>query len=128
MLFTKGSSRKLRPDKQRNLDSNGNPTTYMSGTAKMLPTCFDVQAVPKQRIISQSEKPTELYKQILDYITKPGEIVLDQFAGSGAVGEAAILSNRKALLIELDKKKIPKIAKRLNMQKVFDMYVTPATP
>ena len=128
LLFTKGPSRKLRPDKQRNLDANGDPTRFMAGTTRMLPTCFDVQAVSKKNVIAQSEKPAELYKQILDYITTPGEIVLDQFAGSGAVGEAAIATNRKAILIELDPAKIIKIAKRLHMQKVFDMYTMPATP
>ena len=128
LLFTKGPSRKLRPDKQRNLDANGNPTRFMAGTTRMLPTCFDIQAVSKKNVIAQSEKPAELYKQILDYITTPGEIVLDQFAGSGAVGEAAIATNRKAILIELDPTKIVKIAKRLHMQKVFDMYTVPAIP
>lgn len=54
--------------------------------------------------------------------------MLDQFAGSGAVGEAAIATNRKAILIELDPAKIVKIAKRLHMQKVFDMYTVPAIP
>lgn len=124
MLFTKGKSRALRPDKQRGVDANGNPTQFMAGTAGMLPTCFDVQAVPKKNIIAQSEKPVELYKQILEYITKPDEIILDQFAGSGAVGQAAIETNRKAILIEFDKTKVQNIAKRLNMLCMGDYYMS----
>jgi len=115
LLFTKGKARALKPDKQRGVDENGTPTRFMSGTNGMLPTCFDVQAVPKKEIIAQSEKPVELYEQILEFITKPGEIVLDQFAGSGALGVAAINKGRKAILIEHAKEKVEAIAKRLGM-------------
>ena len=96
----------------------------MSGAAGMLPTCFDVQAVSKKNIIAQSEKPVELYKQILEYITCQGEIVLDQFAGSGAVGQAAIETGRKAILVEFDTNKVKKIAERLNMIRIGDYYLS----
>jgi len=125
LFFTKGKARALKPDKQRGLDANGNPTRFMSGANGMLPTCFDVQAVPKKEIISQSEKPVALYEQILEYITLPGEFVLDQFAGSGAVGEACINTGRKCILVEKCKEKIQKIVQRLNMKFVNeDIYVT----
>lgn len=123
LFFTKGKARALRPDKQRGLDENGNPTRFMSGANGMLPTCFDVQAVPKKDIIAQSEKPVALYEQILDYISKPNEIVLDQFAGSGALGEAALNKGRRAILIELAKEKVEKIACRLKMNKIKEAYI-----
>jgi len=122
LFFTKGKARALRPDKQRGLDSNGNPTRFMSGANGMLPTCFDVQAVPKKDVIAQSEKPVALYEQILDYISKPNEIVLDQFAGSGALGEAALNKGRRAILVEYAKEKVENIARRLKMKKVGEMY------
>ncbi|SEF90654.1 DNA-methyltransferase [Lachnospira multipara] len=122
LFFTKGKARALRPDKQRGLDENGNPTRFMSGANGMLPTCFDVQAVPKKDVIAQSEKPVALYEQILDYISKPNEIVLDQFAGSGALGEAALNKGRRAILIELAKEKVEKIACRLKMNKIKEAY------
>lgn len=122
LFFTKGRARALRPDKQRGLDENGNPTRFMSGANGMLPTCFDVQAVPKKDIIAQSEKPVALYEQILEYISKPNEIVLDQFAGSGALGEAALNKGRRAILIELAKEKVEKIACRLKMNKIKEIY------
>ena len=125
LLFTKGKARCLRPDKQRGVDANGNPTKFMSGAAGMLPTCFDVQAVPKKNVIAQSEKPVELYKQILKYISLQGEVILDQFAGSGAVGQAAVETNRKAILIEYDPDKVKKIAERLDMLPIGDYYVKP---
>jgi len=113
MIFSKGKARNLRPDKQRGLDKQGNPTRFMSGAAGMLPACFDVQAVPRSKQISQSEKPVELYIQILEFLTKPGEIVLDQFAGSGVTGEAAIKTGRRSILVELSTEKVQKIAERL---------------
>lgn len=116
MIFSKGKARALKPDKQRGLDENGNPTRFMSGTNGMLPTCFDVQTVPKKDIIAQSEKPVALFEQLLDYLTKENEIVLDQFAGSGAVGEACMKKNRKCILVEKMHKKVEKIAERLSAE------------
>lgn len=122
----KGKARALRPDKQRNLDENGNPTKFMSGAAGMLPTCFDVQPVAKKKQIAQSEKPVELYVQIIEFLTKPNELILDQFAGSGVTGEAAIKTGRKAILVEIDKDKIKNIAKRI--ASVIDVIEYSATP
>lgn len=116
MIFSKGKARALKPDKQRGLDENGNPTRFMSGTNGMLPTCFNVQAVPKKDIIAQSEKPVALFEQLLDYLTKENEIVLDQFAGSGAVGEACMKKNRKCILVEKMHEKVEKIAERLSAE------------
>ncbi len=113
MIFSKGKARALKPDKQRELDENGNPTRFMSGAAGMLPACFDVQPVPRKDQIAQSEKPVELYMRIIEFLTRPGELVIDQFAGSGVTGEAAIKTARKAILIELDKEKVKKIAERI---------------
>lgn len=113
LIFSKGKARKLRPDKQRGLDANGNPTRFMSGAKGMLPTCFDVQAVPKKKQIAQSEKPVELYEQIIEFLTNQDELIVDSFAGSGVCGEAAINTKRKAILIELDHLKVQNIANRL---------------
>ena len=78
-----------------------------------------IQPVPRKEQIAQSEKPVELYIQILNFLTRPGELVIDQFAGSGVTAEAAIKTNRKAILIELDKEKVKKIAERI--RKVTDI-------
>lgn len=115
MIFSKGKARALKWDKQRGLDKDGNPTRRMSGTNGMLPAEFSIQAVPKKEQICQSEKPSLLFEQLLEYITLENEVVLDQFAGSGSVGEACIKTNRKCILIEKAKDKVEKIAERLNM-------------
>lgn len=115
MIFSKGKPRALKWDKQRCLDENGNPTRRMSGTNGMLPAEFNVQPPSRREQICQSEKPILLFEQLLQYITLENEVVLDQFAGSGSVGEACIKTNRKCILIEKAKKCVEKIKERLGM-------------
>lgn len=115
MIFSKGKPRALKPDKQRGLDENGNPTRFMSGTSAMLPEEFNVQPPSRKEQICQSEKPSLLFEQLLQYITLENEVVLDQFAGSGSVGEACIKTNRKCILIEKAKDCVDKIVNRLGM-------------
>lgn len=114
MIFSKGKPRAMRPDVKKDL-AEPDKKHYMSGTAKMLPTDFNVQAVPKKEIISQSEKPVGLVEELLSYLTFEGELVLDQFAGSGVVGEACINKGRNCILIENDAEKVKNIRNRLNM-------------
>ena len=87
---------------------------YMSGCNGMLPTMFDVQPVARKNKIHQSELPVELCEEILEYVTYEGEIVLDSFAGSGAVGVAALNKKRSCILIEILKENIEKIRERFN--------------
>lgn len=115
MIFSKGKPRALKPDKQRGV-VNGMPTRFMSGTNGMLPAMFDVQAVSKSDRIAQSEKPTMLFELLLEYVTLPEELVLDQFAGSGAVGEACQNKHRNCILIEKSHELITKIKGRLDLQ------------
>lgn len=74
----------------------------MSGAHGMLPTVFDVAPPGKKEKIHQAEKPVQLLEQILTFVTKEDEWVLDQFAGSGALGEAALKTHRNSILIEKD--------------------------
>ena len=118
MIFSKGKPRALKWDKQRGLDENGNPTKRMSGTNGMLPAEFNVQAVSKKNQIAQSEKPSQLFEQLLQFITLENEVVLDQFAGSGSVAEACINTKRKCILIEKAKECVIKIKERLNLKDI----------
>jgi len=74
MIFSKGKPRALRIDAKKTKALG--IETYMSGTNKMLPTDFNVQAVANKKKICQSEKPSELFEQLLEYITKENEVVL----------------------------------------------------
>lgn len=100
----------MRIDTKRTAQSG--ELTYMSGCKGMLPTMFDVQPVPRKEKIHQSELPVSLCEQILEFLTYEGEVVLDSFAGSGVVGEAALNLKRNCILIEILKENIQKIKKR----------------
>lgn len=75
---------------------------YMSGAMGMLPTEFDVEPVNKKDKIHPAEKPVELLEQIIKFVTKEDELILDPFAGSGVLGEAALKQRRNSILIEKD--------------------------
>jgi len=47
-----------------------------------------------------SEKPVPLLRELIESSTRQGEVVLDPFAGSGSTGVAAVLSGRRAILVE----------------------------
>ena len=114
MIFSKGKARALKLDAKK-IKATGE-IHRMSGTNGMLPAEFNVQPPSKKEQICQSEKPSALFEQLLQYITLENEVVLDQFAGSGSVGEACIKTNRKCILIEKAKDKVDKIAERLGMR------------
>ncbi len=88
---------------------------FMSGAAGMLPTVFDVPPVRKGEKIHQAEKPLMLLEQILNFVTLPGETALDQFAGSGVLGEAALKTGRNSILIEKDAETFLNLTKRLEV-------------
>ncbi len=112
LILCKGpKARKLRLDKKKMKQSG--EVSYMSGTSQMLPTMFNVQTVPIKDRVHQAEKPVELYKQLIEMVSKPGEIILDQFAGSGNLGVAALQTNRFACLIEIAKENISKIQRNI---------------
>ena len=115
MIFSKGDARSLRPDAKKDKAEPG-VRHFMKGAAGMLPTCFDFQKPGKKDMIHQAEKPQELLEAILDYVTLDGETVLDQFAGSGVLGAAALAKGRRSILIELADEFIAKIKARLGLK------------
>jgi DNA modification methylase len=60
-----------------------------------------------------SEKPTALLTELLESSSRQGETVLDPFAGVGSTGVAAILSGRRAVLVEKDPQYVPTAIDRL---------------
>ena len=124
VFFSKGEPRDLKLDTKKNIatarangiydkkfDSyalrdilvkNGLAVSYMKGTSGMLPTVFDYQPRPKKEKVMEAEKPVELIEEIIGYITKPYEVLLDQFAGSGNFILACLNTNRYGIAIEAD--------------------------
>ena len=86
---------------------------YMSGARGMLPTVFDIEPPGKNSRIHQAEKPVQLLQQILGFVTEEKEWVLNQFAGSFSLGEAALLNERNAICIEINEEYFEKGKERL---------------
>lgn len=114
MIFSKGEPRALRVDAKKD-KADPSVKHFMKGCNGMLPTVFDFAKPAKKDMLHQAEKPVELLEAILDYVTKEDEIVLDQFAGSGVLGEACVKKNRRCILIELADEFVAKIVNRLKL-------------
>ena len=63
---------------------------------------WEIKKVNPQNMVHLTEKPVELASRALQYSSRPGEHVLDLFAGSGSTLIAAEQTGRKAFLMELD--------------------------
>lgn len=50
-----------------------------------------------------TQKPLQLMERILNVFTKPGDLILDCFAGSGTTGVACAKLGRDFILVEMDK-------------------------
>lgn len=94
---------------------------YLDQVEGLLPTNFwsyevsghtdeakkEVRAIFDGRVAFDTPKPTRLIERILKIATKPGDIVLDSFAGSGTTGHAVLNVNkadkgeRSFILVEL---------------------------
>ncbi len=118
LIFSKGDARSLRPDAKKD-KADPSVKHYMKGASGMLPTVFDYSKPSKSDIIHQAEKPVELISAILDFVTLPNEFVLDQFAGSGVVGESCLKKGRNSILVEKSHDFVLKIKKRLGLKDVF---------
>lgn len=77
---------------------------------------YPPQAWEKEFGKHPTQKPVELIKRILIASSKPDELVLDPFMGSGTTGVAALQLKRKFIGIELDKTYIEIAIKRIKKE------------
>lgn len=82
-------------------------------TASMLSAIISCKIVPPARMIHPNEKPVEVMKKLIRDCTYDGALVVDPFAGSGAVGEACLELNRRFVLVERDRDHVLAIRRRL---------------
>lgn len=68
-----------------------------------------------RKVRHPSEKPTALLRELIESSSRQGETVLDPFAGVGSTGVAAVLSGRRAVLVELDERYAAVAAGRLRV-------------
>jgi site-specific DNA-methyltransferase (adenine-specific) len=59
-----------------------------------------------------SQKPVAVMTQLLEWFTKPGDVILDPFAGSGSTLVACLKTGRSGIGIEVDERYIPIINHR----------------
>jgi len=63
---------------------------------------WSVKKVNPQNMVHLTEKPVELATRAMQYSSRPGEGVVDLFAGSGSTLIAAEQTGRRAFLLEID--------------------------
>lgn len=141
MIFSNGEPRSLKLDAKKNLavanknnldvkgkssyeirnmlQENNLDVYYMKGTNGMLPTAFDYQPKNTKEKIMEAEKPVELIEEIIEYISKPYETLLDQYAGSGNFIIACSNKNRNGIAIEKDNDMFKKM--KNNIEKNLDI-------
>jgi cation diffusion facilitator CzcD-associated flavoprotein CzcO len=99
--------------------ADGKKTTYTAHANGALPR--DVIKLPalaggagmNERVDHPTQKPLELMKDLIKKHSNVGDLVLDTFAGTGTTGHAALLLDRKYILIEKEEKYFEIIKKRL---------------
>lgn len=144
LFLSKGEPRQLRPDNKRNLatareagidtkgldsrgvadalEDSGLPVATMRGAASILPTAFDHQPPSRSERTHRAEKPVPLLEEIVELVTRPGEWVLDQFAGSGNLAIAATKTGRNSVSIEMDEETFKTMA--AHVEKETGMRIT----
>lgn len=83
---------------------------------KMSEDIWFFHSVAKYRGKHPCEKPRELLRHMIDASSKPGDLILDPFAGSGSTLEAARQAGRRAVGIEQDERWCEHAANRLSKQ------------
>lgn len=78
---------------------------------------LEYKRVPTNKKIHDTEKPLLLIKLLIEVSTLPGEMVVDPFAGSGVVAEAALQLKRDIIVIEKEKKYYDAICERIRGMK-----------
>jgi len=63
-----------------------------------------------------TEKPVPLLRYLVSLLSKPGDVVLDPFGGSGSTAEAAQALKRHAVLVEMDAEFYGREVKRLGLE------------
>ena len=73
---------------------------------------IDIRTLGKQTSFPH-EKHEELLERIIGWVTKPGDLVLDSFAGSGTTGAVAHKMGRRWIMVELGDHAVTHIVPRL---------------
>jgi len=75
----------------------------------------------KEKTGYPTQKPEGLLKMLISASSKPGDVVLDCFAGSGTTGAVALSLGRSAILADCSPKAIETITKRIPSTEVIEV-------
>ena len=82
----------------------------------------DISALPhnsKEKLKHPTQKPYKLIERLVLILSNEDDTILDNFAGSGTLGEVCINTNRKYILIEKEEEYFDLIKNRLDKYKFF---------
>lgn len=97
-LFVQARAPKNKKLRQIRITDGG--SAYLSGSERQDGTVWEVTRDGQH--IHPTQKPVELARRAIENSSKPGEIVVDGFAGSGVIFIAAEMTGRRARGVELD--------------------------
>jgi 16S rRNA G966 N2-methylase RsmD len=65
------------------------------------------------KVVNHSEKPQALLTQLIEHHSRPGDLVVDLFSGSGSATAAALMAERKVFAVELSDSSVEAIKARV---------------
>jgi DNA modification methylase len=74
--------------------------------------------------IHPTQKPVEILEYFVELLSRPGDTVLDTFAGSGSTGVACHNTGRNCVLIERDKTMFGKMQQRIEDKTALDHLIS----
>jgi DNA modification methylase len=93
--------------------AKGNPALV---TSRRLSGVKKFPIVPPVKMIHPNEKPLALIEDLVTDCSYEGNLIIDPFAGSGALGEACKKNDRKFILCEREHKFYQQICKRMEIR------------
>lgn len=112
------NSIKIKPDTTRKEYTSG----ILKDGVSLSDVWSDISALPhnsKEKLNHPTQKPYKLIERLVLMLSNEDDIILDNFAGSGTLGEVCINTNRNYILIENKKEYIELIQNRLKKYKFF---------
>ena len=131
-LHSKGISYKNKEHKNQNYGEFHMTDDSRAGSTEKYPTSILSFPKPHPSVAKhRTEKPIELLRYLIRTYTNENEIVLDNCMGAGSTIISAILENRNAIGIEIDKtyfdiakKRIDEVYESVNEKSIFDVTLS----
>lgn len=87
---------------------------------KRWPNVWDFPRVTSTKLRMPAEKPVGIYERAIVASSDVGDLIVDTFGGSGTAAEAAINTERRFLVCDVDKKMVAMSRRRVGLSMVDD--------